>query len=248
MLTITGLALGYGGEPVLDGVDLSVGAGRIVALVGPSGSGKSSILRTVMELQAPLAGRIMLGVDRAEIGMLFQDDALLPWRTVRDNVALGLRARGRDLTRRTDEAEAWLRRVGLAGLGGRYPARLSGGQRKRAALAQVLVLRPRLLLMDEPFTALDAIVRHRISQDLLGLVEREGIAVLLVTHDLEEALALSDETYLLSAGPRTHISQRYDVPLGRPRDLDTVRADPRFGPLATRLWQDLSAAVGPAVQ
>ena len=96
MLTIEGLVLGYGGEPVLDGVDLSVGAGRIVALVGPSGSGKSSILRTVMELQEPLAGRITLGVDRAEIGMLFQDDALLPWRTVRDNVALGLRARGWD--------------------------------------------------------------------------------------------------------------------------------------------------------
>jgi NitT/TauT family transport system ATP-binding protein len=248
ILTIKGLALGYGGEPVLDGVDLSVGAGRIVALVGPSGSGKSSILRTVMELQAPLAGRITLGVHRAEIGILFQDDALLPWRTVRDNVALGLRARGWGLRRRTDEAEAWLRRVGLSGLGERYPARLSGGQRKRAALAQVLVLKPRFLLMDEPFSALDAIVRHRISQDLLGLVEREGIAVLLVTHDLEEALALSDETYLLSAGPRAHISQRYDVPLGRPRDIDTARADPRFGPLATRLWQDLSAAVGPAVQ
>ena len=199
-------------------------------------------LRTVMELQAPLAGRITLGVDRAEIGMLFQDDALLPWLTVRDNVALGLRARGWGLIRRTEEAEAWLRRVGLAGLGERYPARLSGGQRKRAALAQVL--QPRLLLMDEPFSALDAIVRHRISQDLLGLVEREGIAVLLVTHDLEEALALSDETYLLSAGPRAHISQRYDVPLGRPRDLDTVRADPRFGPLVTRLWQDLSATAG----
>ncbi len=248
MLTIEGLVLGYGGEPVLDGVDLSVGAGRIVALVGPSGAGKSSILRTVMRLQAPLAGRITLGVDRAEIGMLFQDDALLPWRSVRDNVALGLRARGWDHARRTDEAEAWLRRVGLAGLGERYPGRLSGGQRKRAALAQVLVLKPRLLLMDEPFSALDAIVRHRISQDLLGLVEREGIAVLLVTHDLEEALALSDETYLLSAGPRARISQRYVVPLGRPRDLGAVRADPRFGTLVTRLWQDLSVAVGPTVQ
>src|ERR1700679_1686374 len=115
MLTIEGLVLGYGGEPVLDGVDLLVGAGRIVALVGPSGSGKSSILRTVMQLQAPLAGQIRCGVDRAEIGMLFQDDALLPWRSARDNVALGLRARGWDRTRRNEEAEAWLRRVGLAG-------------------------------------------------------------------------------------------------------------------------------------
>lgn len=248
MLTIEGLILGYGGEPVLDGVDLSVGAGRIVALVGPSGSGKSSILRTVMQLQEPLAGRITLGLDRSDIGILFQDDALLPWRTVRDNAALGLRARGWERAPRIDEAEAWLRRVGLAGLGDRYPGRLSGGQRKRAALAQVLVLKPRLMLMDEPFSALDAIVRHRIYQDLLGLVEREGIAVLLVTHDLEEALALSDETYLLSAGPRARISQRYEVPFARPRDLGAVRADPRFGPLVARLWKDLSSTVGPAMQ
>jgi NitT/TauT family transport system ATP-binding protein len=180
--------------------------------------------------------------------MLFQDDALLPWRNVRDNVALGLRARGWEHARRAAEAETWLRRVGLTGLGERYPGRLSGGQRKRAALAQVLVLKPRLLLMDEPFSALDAIVRHRISQDLLGLVEREGIAVLLVTHDLEEALALSDETYLLSGGPRARIIQRYEVPLARPRDLGAARADPRFGPLVARLWQDLSGAVGPASQ
>ncbi len=248
MLTIEGLVLGYGGEPVLDGVDLSVGAGRIVALVGPSGSGKSSILRAVMQLQEPLAGRISLVVDRSEVGILFQDDALLPWRNVCDNVALGLRARGWDRARRVEEAEASLRRVGLVGYGERYPARLSGGQRKRVALAQVLVLKPKLLLMDEPFAALDAIVRHRISQDLLGLVERDGTSVLLVTHDLEEALALSDETYLLSAGPRARISQRYDVPLGRPRDLGAVRADPRFGPLVAQLWRDLSAAVGPAVQ
>ena len=121
MLTIEGLVLGYGGEPVLDGVDLSVGAGRIVALVGPSGSGKSSILRTVMQLQEPLAGRITLGLDRSDIGILFQDDALLPWRTVRDNAALGLRARGWERARRVDEAEAWLRRVGLAGLGAGTP-------------------------------------------------------------------------------------------------------------------------------
>ena len=248
MLTIEGLVLGYGGEPVLGGVDLSVAAGRIVALVGPSGSGKSSILRTVMRLQAPLAGQIRLGVDRAEIGILFQDDALLPWRNVRDNAALGLRARGWEHKRRVDEAEAWLRRVGLTGLGERYPGRLSGGQRKRAALAQVLVLKPRLLLMDEPFSALDAIVRHRIYQDLLGLVEQEGIAVLLVTHDLEEALALSDETYLLSAGPRARISQHYEVPFARPRDLGATRADPRFGPLVAKLWQDLSSAAGPVVQ
>ena len=136
----------------------------------------------------------------------------------------------------------------MAGLGERYPGRLSGGQRKRVALAQVLVLAPLLVLMDEPFAALDAILRHRIYQDLLGLVEEHGITVLLVTHDLEEALALSDVVYLLSAGPGARIAQRYDVPLPRPRDLAHVRAEPQFGPLVERLWGDLSDVVGASEQ
>ena len=243
MLEVSGLTLGYGGEPVLEDAHLSVEAGQFVSLVGPSGSGKSSLLRAIMGLQRPSAGSVALGLDRAAVGILFQDDALLPWRTARENVALGLRIRGVSRQEASGEADVWLGRLGLAGLGGRFPRALSGGQRKRVALAQVLALRPRLLLMDEPFASLDAIVRHRITQDLLDLVEGEKISVLLVTHDLEEALVLSDLVCLLGQGPRARIRQRYPVPIPRPRDIVKARTYPAFAPLLERLWQDLSAEV-----
>ena len=139
--------------------------------------------------------------------MLFQDDALLPWKTARDNVALGLTFRGCTQKSALVQADYWLDRLGLAGFENRYPRHLSGGQRKRVALAQVLALMPKLLLMDEPFASLDAIVRARIMQDVASLVEEEGISVLLVTHDLEEAISLSDRVYLLSQGPRARITQ-----------------------------------------
>jgi NitT/TauT family transport system ATP-binding protein len=215
-------------------------------LLGPSGSGKSSLLRAVIGLQEPLAGTVEAELDRSEIGILFQDDALLPWRTAHDNVALGLRFQGHEPRRANEEAEAWLGRLGLAGFGGRFPRHLSGGQRKRVALAQVLARKPRLLLMDEPFASLDAIVRQRIVQDLVDLVERERIAVLLVTHDLEEALSLSDVVYLLSQGPRAHITQHYPVPIPRPRNVVHARMHAAFAPLYQRLWHDLSREVGGA--
>ena len=141
-----------------------------------------------------------------QIGILFQDDALLPWKTARENVALGLVFAGMERSRALAEAEAWLDRLGLAGFGDRFPRHLSGGQRKRVALAQVLAMRPRLILMDEPFASLDAIVRARIVRDVVALVECERISVLLVTHDLEEALILCDEVYLLSRGPRARFT------------------------------------------
>jgi NitT/TauT family transport system ATP-binding protein len=243
VLEVSGLTLGYGGEPVLEDAHLNVEAGQFVSLVGPSGSGKSSLLRAIMGLQRPSAGTVSLGLDRRDLGILFQDDALLPWRTARENVALGLRIRGASRQEAGSEAGLWLGRLGLAGLGERFPRALSGGQRKRVALAQVLALRPRLLLMDEPFASLDAIVRHRITQDLLDLVEGEKISVLLVTHDLEEALVLSDLVCLLGQGPRARIRQRYQVPIPRPRDIVKARTNPAFAPLLESLWQDLSAEV-----
>jgi NitT/TauT family transport system ATP-binding protein len=199
-------------------------------------------------LQQPLAGSVEAGLPRAEIGILFQDDALLPWKTARDNVALGLVFGGMERRWALAEAEAWLDRLGLAGFGGRFPRHLSGGQRKRVALAQVLAKQPRLLLMDEPFASLDAIVRARIVQDLVRLVERERISVLLVTHDLDEALSLSDEVYLLSRGPRARISHRYEVPIPRPRDPVHARTHPAFAPLYERLWADLSREVDPRAE
>ncbi|HMR30866.1 MAG TPA: ABC transporter ATP-binding protein [Geminicoccaceae bacterium] len=248
MLDVEGLSISYGAEPILEDATLSVARGQFVSLVGPSGSGKSTILRAVMGLLAPLAGRIELAVPRDHVGMLFQDDALLPWRSARHNVALGLRIRGDSRAKAEAEAESWLERLGLAGLGDRFPRQLSGGQRKRVALAQVLALKPELLLMDEPFASLDAIVRHRITEELLEWVERERLTVLLVTHDLEEAQTLSDVVYLLSRGPRARIRQRYEVPIPRPRDLVRSRLHPAFGPLLERLWNDLSAEVDGAAR
>lgn len=245
MLNVTNLSLGYGGKtPVLENVSLDVAPGRFVSLVGPSGSGKSSILRAVTGLQ-PFTGQVELGVGREHVGFLFQDDALLPWRTARDNVALGLKIRGHARGVANERAEVWLSRLGLGGFGDRYPRELSGGQRKRVALAQVLALQPRLLLMDEPFASLDAIVRARITVELLNWVERERLTVLLVTHDLEEAISLSDVVYLLSQGPRASIRERYDISLPRPRDPVETRTHAAFAPLLRRLWDDLAAEVAP---
>jgi NitT/TauT family transport system ATP-binding protein len=228
---------------VLEGASLAVGPGQFVSLVGPSGSGKSSLLRAVIGLQQPLAGTVDPEVAPSEIGILFQDDALLPWRTARDNVALGLSFRGIPRKSALVQADYWLDRVGLFGFEHRYPRHLSGGQRKRVALAQVLALTPKLLLMDEPFASLDAIVRARVVQDVAELVQNERISALLVTHDLEEAIALSDCIYLLSQGPRAHITQQYAVPLPRPRDPVRARMHPAFAPLYEKLWNDLSREV-----
>jgi sulfonate transport system ATP-binding protein len=214
-----------------------------VSLVGPSGSGKSSLLRAVIGLQRPLKGTVETGLENSEVGILFQDDALLPWKTARDNVALGLTFHGMERRRALEEADAWLARLGLVGFGDRFPRHLSGGQRKRVALAQVLAMTPKLLLMDEPFASLDAIVRARVIQDVAALVEREGISVLLVTHDLEEAISLSDYVYLLSQGPRARIMQDYAVPIPRPRDPVRARTHPAFAPLYDRVWTDLSREV-----
>jgi NitT/TauT family transport system ATP-binding protein len=242
-MRVRDLTISYGVEPVLQGVSLAVGEGRFVSLVGPSGSGKSSLLRAVMGLQQPLSGTVETNLARSRVGILFQDDALLPWRTARENVALGLTFNGMERSKALAEAEAWLEQWEIAGYGGRFPRHLSGGQRKRVALAQVLAMKPRLILMDEPFASLDAIVRARVVKDVVGLVERERISVLLVTHDLEEALSLSDEVYLLSQGPRAHVTQYYSVPIPRPRDPVHSRTHPAFAPLYERLWADLSREV-----
>jgi NitT/TauT family transport system ATP-binding protein len=228
---------------VLANVSLTLEEGRFVSLVGPSGSGKSSLLRAVIGLQQPLSGSVETGLPPEQVGILFQDDALLPWKTARDNVALGLRFAGAEQRRALVEADEWLGQLGLGGFGDRYPRHLSGGQRKRVALAQVLARKPRLILMDEPFASLDAIVRARVVKDVAGLVERDRISVLLVTHDLEEALSLSDEVYLLSRGPRARITQHYQIPIPRPRDPIHSRTHPGFAPLYERLWADLSREV-----
>ena len=241
-----GLSVEYGGEPVLEGIDLDVSAGEFVSLIGPSGSGKTSILRAVTGLIPPGDGTVQLEVDSSHVGFLFQDDTLLPWRTVRQNVSLGLRIRGDSLSEAERKADRWLSLLSLEGFGDRYPKQLSGGQRKRVAIAQVLALEPRLLLMDEPFASLDAIVRTRITEELLGWVEREHLTVLLVTHDLEEAISVSDVVYVLSQGPRAAILAQHDVGIPRPRHVLESRRDPQFAPLLQSLWDDLAEGFTPS--
>jgi NitT/TauT family transport system ATP-binding protein len=246
VLRIRGLSVGYGGEPVLDSIDLDVTAGQFVSLIGPSGSGKTSILRAITGLVPVRAGEVALDVPSDQVAFLFQEDALLPWRTVRQNAALGLRIRGASRERAEEQAIRRLSMLGLDRFLDRYPRQLSSGQRKRVAMAQVFVLGPRLLLMDEPFASLDALVRIRITEELLGWVEREHLAVLLVTHDLEEALTLSDSVYVLSRGPHATIRARLDVGIARPRHVVETRAHPLFGPLLARLWELLSDDAGSA--
>lgn len=243
MLNIHDLQLGYGQEPVLERLCLDVAAGQFASLVGPSGCGKSSVLRAVAGLHDPDSGRIDIEVERQDVGFLFQDDALLPWRTVRHNVALPLVIRGEDKRSANAQAELWLTRMGLEGLSDRFPQQLSGGQRKRVALAQTFAPAPRVLLMDEPFASLDAIVRRRVTDDLLAWVEQHDITVVLVTHDLEEAITLSDQVHLMSAGPYANIVESYEVALPRPRDLVGTRTDPRFGRLLEQLWGGLADVV-----
>jgi len=228
---------------VLEGASLAVGDGQFVSLVGPSGSGKSSLLRAVIGLQQPLKGTVEREVAPSDVAILFQDDALLPWKTARDNVALGLILNGVPRGEALAQADLWLERLGLSGFGHRFPRHLSGGQRKRVALAQVLAREPKLLLMDEPFASLDAIVRARIIQDVAALVDRERISVLLVTHDLEEAISLSDHIYLLSQGPRARVTRDYPTPLPRPRDPVRARMHAAFAPLYEKIWNDLSREV-----
>ena len=178
-----------------------------------------------------------------QAGYLFQADALFPWKTALDNVAIGLETAGAAPAAAKEKAQAWLTRVGLGHFGGRYPHMLSGGQRKRVGLAQVLIRDPKILLMDEPFGPLDAQTRQIMGNLLLDLWSADKKAVLFVTHDLEEAIALSDRVVIMSAGPAARIIGDWKVPLARPRDISEVRLDKAFHDLHREIWQTLKDEV-----
>ncbi|MFE3526029.1 ATP-binding cassette domain-containing protein [Streptomyces sp. NPDC059161] len=224
-LTLTGACLGRPGSPALSGVDLDVAPGEILTVVGSSGCGKSTLLRTLAGLLPLLAGEIAQderpltgpGADRA---LVFQEDALLPWRTLRANVELPLAIRGLPRGERRQQAEDWLERVGLADRARQLPHRVSGGQRQRAQLARALAARPRAVLMDEPFGALDAQTRAGMQDLLVEVLRGTGATVAFVTHDVDEALFLGDRVALLGNGRLTGVR---DVP--RPRDR-TAHDDP----------------------
>jgi NitT/TauT family transport system ATP-binding protein len=242
-------ALVDGGRyPAVAATDLAVGANEFVAIVGPTGCGKSTLLNVAAGLLPPSSGAIhVLGRHLAGLndkaGYLFQQDAVMPWKTARDNVAIGLEVAGIARAEALERAQAWLKRVGLAAFGDRYPHQLSGGQRKRVGLAQVLIRDPKILLMDEPFGPLDAQTRQIMGNLLLELWAGDRKAVLFVTHDLEEAIALADRVVIMSAGPAARIIGDHAIDLGRPRDASEVRLLPRFHELHKAIWGQLRAEV-----
>jgi NitT/TauT family transport system ATP-binding protein len=232
----------------LDGVDLTVASGRFVSVVGPSGCGKSTLLNIAAGLMQPSAGHVAVfggnldGINR-RAAYMFQQDALLPWKSVLDNVALGLEFQGLARAAARDRASIWLHRVGLDGFGHSFPYQLSAGMRKRAAMAQCWITGPDIVLMDEPFSALDVHTRLRMQQEILTLWAETQKTVLFVTHDLEEAIALSDEVAVLSAGPASRIVALHPVDIPRPRDLLDIRTHPRFLDLYKSIWADLRTQV-----
>jgi NitT/TauT family transport system ATP-binding protein len=227
---------------------VEVAAGEFVSVVGPTGCGKSTLLNVAAGLLAPSAGRVrvfgepLAGVNR-RAGYLFQADALMPWRNALANVTAGLEFRGAPRAEAVAQGEDWLRRVGLGGFGNRYPHQLSGGMRKRVSLAQTLILNPQILLMDEPFAALDIQTRQLMENELLELWSADRKSVVFITHDLEEAIALADRVVVLSAGPETHPIGEFVIDLARPRDVAEIRLTPRFLELHTRIWHVMKEEV-----
>lgn len=232
----------------IQGVTLDISDGRFVSVVGPSGCGKSTLLNLAAGLTTPSEGAIQIygqrlsGLNR-RASYMFQQDALLPWKTVLDNVTLGLSFRSKRRQVAQELGREWISRVGLDGFGDCYPHQLSGGMRKRVAMAQSWIVNPDMLLMDEPFSALDIHTRLRMEGELLQLWSDSGKTVLFVTHDLEEAIALSDEVAVLSAGPGSRLVNRYEVNLPRPRDLIDIRTQPEFIDLYRHIWTDLRQEV-----
>jgi NitT/TauT family transport system ATP-binding protein len=227
---------------------LHIGDGEFVAIVGPTGCGKSTLLNVTAGLLTPAAGKVKifgkpLSTLNRQAGYLFQADALFPWKTAIENVAISLYVAGVPADDAQARSKEWLARVGLDAFADRYPHMLSGGQRKRVGLAQVLIRDPKILLMDEPFGPLDAQTRQIMGNLLLDLWTADRKAVLFVTHDLEEAIALSDRVVIMSAGPAARIIGDWRVPLPRPRDTSEVRLDPTFHELHRDIWQKLKAEV-----
>jgi len=227
---------------------LRVAPGEFVAVVGPTGCGKSTLLNVAAGLMQPSSGRAsvfgqaLAGLNR-KAGYLFQSEALMPWRTALQNVTAGLEFRHCAPAEAAARGEEWLRRVGLGGFGNRYPHQLSGGMRKRVALAQTLILDPQIILMDEPFSALDIQTRQLMENELLELWSADRKSVVFITHDLEEAISLSDRVVVLSAGPESHPIGEFDIDLPRPRDVAEIRMTPRFIELHTKIWQTMKDEV-----
>jgi NitT/TauT family transport system ATP-binding protein len=227
----------------LHDLDLAVEPGEFCAVVGPTGCGKSTTLALISGLEpasegeVDVFGKTVRGIVDG-IGFVFQSDAVFPWKTVLENVAAGPRYHGSTTRDARTAAREWIARVGLAGFEDRYPYQLSGGMRKRVALAQSLINGPRILLMDEPFSALDVQTRSLMENELLSLWSSTSASVVFVTHDLEEAISLSDRVFVITAAPGT-VKSNYKVDLPRPRNVAEIRFQPRFTEIYEEIWKDL---------
>jgi len=229
-------------------VNLAIAEGEFVAVVGPTGCGKSTLLNVAAGLLAPTRGSVAVFGEtlrglNARAGYLFQNEALMPWRTALQNVTAGLEFHDVRAAQARSRAADWLKRVGLGAHAHKYPHELSGGMRKRVALAQTLILDPKILLMDEPFSALDVQTRSLMENELLQLWAQDRKSVVFVTHDLEEAIALSDRVVVMSSGPASRLIGEFAIDLPRPRDVAEIRLTQRFVELHRLIWQALREEV-----
>jgi NitT/TauT family transport system ATP-binding protein len=253
-LCFKNISVKFGDYIAVSNTSFSVKAGEFVSVVGPTGCGKSTLLNIAAGLLEPSEGEIKIfgmplnGGMSNQVGYLFQSEALMPWRTAIENIMVGLQYRNVSKDQATTLANHWLARVGLTGHGHRYPHQLSGGMRKRVSLAQTMILDPKIILMDEPFSALDVQTRQLMENELLDLWSADKKSIMFITHDLEEAIALSDRVIVLSAGPETHPIAEFVIDLPRPRDMFEVRVTEQYIEYNKQIWAAMKKEVLKAYQ
>lgn len=229
-------------------VSFAIGDGEFVSVVGPTGCGKSTLLNAAAGLLKPAEGRVLVygeplsGLNR-RAGYMFQAESLMPWATALENVTMSLRFRGISEKEMHERGMEWLSRVGLEKFPNRYPHELSGGMRKRVAMAQTMIADPDILLMDESFSALDIQTRQLMEDELLAIWQEKRKAVLFITHDLDEAIALSDRVVVMSAGPASHPIGEFPITLERPRNVAEIRMRPEFNECHAAIWSVLRGEV-----
>lgn len=240
-VSINGVTKRFGEVTVFEDIDLEIGDNQFVSILGPSGCGKTTLLRIVAGLEKTSAGVVRVGGEeitgpRPDMTLVFQNFRLLPWRTVEDNVAYGVRLRGASKREARRQAQPYIEMVGLKGREKKYPYQLSGGMQQRVGLARALAIRPDILLMDEPFGALDAQTRELMQDELLRIWSADRKTVIFVTHSIDEAVVLSDRVIVMQSDPG-RIVEDIEIPFDRPRDAAQIRTEPEFAALRTHMWR-----------